>query len=98
MFGISINWDKTLINSFRTFVGILFGIIALERLKDIIIFWEKNILHWLGGENNKNYFFEYLVENWMLVASLTKYSLKTLAISCVLVFLWPLSKILMELY
>ena len=93
MFGISINWDKTLINSFRTFVGILFGIIALERLKDII-FWEKKILYWLGGENNKNYFFEYLVENWMLVAS-TKYLLKTLAISCVLVFLWPLSKILM---
>ena len=42
-FRISINWDKT-INNFRTFVGILFGIIALERLKDI--FWEKNILYY----------------------------------------------------
>ena len=39
-------------------------------------------------------FFEYLIEDWMSVATFTKYLLKALAISCGSVKLRPLSKIL----
>ena len=39
-------------------------------------------------------FLEYLIGDWVLVAPFTKYLLKALAISCISVKLWPLSKIL----
>ena len=51
----------------------------------------------MGGEVERKswkLFFEYIIEDWMSVATFTKYLLKALAISCGSVKLWQLSKLL----
>ena len=90
----SVNWDETsLISNLRILVGILFGSIAFEGLRDKTIFLTSISSVWLrkkeliliggGGENLENYFLSiFLIEDWMSVAMFTKYLLKALAISC----------------
>ena len=99
----SVDWDETsLINNLRILVGILFGPIAFEGLRDNIIFLtsissvglRKKEFILTGGRKSWKLFFEYLIEDWMSVATFTKYLLKALAISCGSVKLQPLSKIL----
>ena len=94
----SVNWDeKPLINNLRISVGILFGMIAFEGLRDNITFLtsissvglrkREFILIW--GRKSWKLFLENLTKDWMSVAKLTKYLLKALAISCASVKLWP---------
>ena len=98
----SVNWDETLINNLRMLVGILFGPIAFEGLRDIIILLtsvssaglRKKEFVLIGGRKSRKLFLEYLIENWMPVATFIKYLLKELTVSCGSVKLWPLSKIL----
>ena len=96
----SINWDQTsLINNLRSLVGILFGPIAFEGLRDNIIFLtsissvglRKKEFILIGGRKSWKLFFEYLIEDWMSVATFTKYLLKALAVSCGSVKLRPLT-------
>ena len=77
--------------------GMLFEPIGFEGLRDIVIFLtsisseslRKKKIILLGGENH-----EYLIEGWMPVATLAKYLLKALVISCGSAKLRLLSKIL----
>ena len=100
---MSVNWDQTsLINKLRILVGMLFGLVVLEGLRDSIIFFtsissvrlrkKEFILRW--GRKLWTLFFEYLIGDWMSVATFTEYLLKALAISCGSVKHWPLSIIL----
>ena len=99
----SVNWDETsAINNLRILVEILFGPIAFEELRDNIIFLtsissvglRKKEFILTEGRKLWKLFFEYLIEDWMSVATFTKYLLKALAISCGSVKLRPLSKML----
>ena len=101
----SVNWDETsLINNLRILVGILFGPIAFEGLRDNIIFLtsissvglRKKEFILIGGRKAWKNFSEYPIEDWMSVATFTKYLLKALAISCGSVKLRPLLKYWME--
>ena len=101
----SVNWDKTsLIKNLRILVQIPFGAIAFEGLRDNIIFLtsissvglRKKEFILIGWRKSWKLFFEYLIEDWMSVATFTKYLLKALAISCGSVKLRPLLKYWME--
>ena len=101
----SVNWDETsLINNLRILVGILFGLIAFEGLTDNIILLtsissvglRKKEFILIGGRKAWKNFAEYPIEDWMSVATFTKYLLKALAISCGSVKLRPLLKYWME--
>ena len=48
----SVNWDQTLINNLRILVGILFGPIAFEGLRDNIAFLTS--INFRGVEKKKN--------------------------------------------
>ena len=96
----SVNWDKTsLIKNLRILVQIPFGAIAFEGLRDNIIFLtsissvglRKKEFILIGGRKSWKLFFEYLIEDWMSVATFTKYLLKALAVSCGSVKLRPLT-------
>ena len=99
----SVNWDETsLINNLRILVGIVFGPIVFKRLRHNIIFLtsassvglRKKEFILIVGRKSWKLFFEYLIEDWMPVATFTKRLLKALAIYCSSVKLWRLSKIL----
>ena len=86
-----VNWDETsLINNLRVLLGIIFGPIAFEGLRDNVIFLtsissvglRKKEFILIGWRKSWTLFFEYLMEDWMSVATFTKYLLKTLAVSC----------------
>ena len=85
----SVNWDKTsLIKNLRILVQIPFGPIAFEGLRVNIIFLtsissvglRKKEFILIGGRKSWKLFFEYLIEDWMSVATFTKYLLKALAV------------------
>ena len=88
-------------NNLRILVG-LFGSIAFQGLRDNIKFLSsilsvelrKKELILIEGRKSWKLFLECLIEDWVSGATLTKYLVKALAISCDSVTLWPLPKIL----
>ena len=83
----------------RVLVGIIFGPIAFEGLRGNIILLtsissvglRKKEFILIGWRKSWKLFFEYLIEDWMSVATFTKYLLKALAVSCGSVKLRPLT-------